>query len=49
MLNNIIKFSLNNKFFVLLCAVVLIVVGLRTAKNMDVDVFPDLTAPTVVD
>ncbi|MFA5814961.1 MAG: efflux RND transporter permease subunit [Bacteroidales bacterium] len=48
MLNTIIKFSLNNKFFVLLCAVVLVIVGLRTASNMDVDVFPDLTAPTVV-
>lgn len=48
MLSNIIKFSLNNKFFVLLCAVVLMVVGYRTASNMDVDVFPDLTAPTVV-
>ena len=48
MLNNIIKFSLNNKFFILLFSVVLMVVGLRTASNMDVDVFPDLTAPTVV-
>jgi CzcA family heavy metal efflux pump len=48
MLSNIIKFSLNNKFFILLCAVVLMVVGFRTAGNMDVDVFPDLTAPTVV-
>ncbi|MBI5538648.1 MAG: efflux RND transporter permease subunit [Bacteroidia bacterium] len=48
MLDKIIKFSINNKFFILLCAVVLIVFGLRTAKNMDVDVFPDLTAPTVV-
>ena len=48
MLNNIIKFSLNNKYFILLCSVVLIVVGTRTAINMDVDVFPDLTAPTVV-
>lgn len=48
MLNNIIKFSLNNRFFVLLAAVVLMVVGIRTAGNMDVDVFPDLTAPTVV-
>ena len=48
MLNKIIKFSLNNKYFVLLCSVILIVVGTRTALNMDVDVFPDLTAPTVV-
>jgi CzcA family heavy metal efflux pump len=48
MLDNIIKFSLNNTFFILLSAVSLTLVGLRTAKNMDVDVFPDLTAPTVV-
>ncbi len=48
MLNNIIKFSLNNRFFTLLCAVTIMIVGVRTASNMDVDVFPDLTAPTVV-
>jgi CzcA family heavy metal efflux pump len=48
MLNSIIKFSLNNKFFILLSAMVLVVIGMRTANNMDVDVFPDLTAPTVV-
>ncbi len=48
MLNKIIEFSLNNKFFVLLGAVVLIILGTFSAKEMDVDVFPDLTAPTVV-
>jgi CzcA family heavy metal efflux pump len=48
MLNNIIKFSLNNKYLILLASVVLVVFGTRTAINMDVDVFPDLTAPTVV-
>lgn len=48
MLNNIIKFSLNNKYLILLCSVLLVVIGTRTAINMDVDVFPDLTAPTVV-
>lgn len=48
MMNNIIKFSLNNKFFVLLCSLLLVVLGIRTAIRMDVDVFPDLTAPTVV-
>ncbi|OFX33734.1 MAG: multidrug transporter AcrB [Bacteroidetes bacterium GWA2_42_15] len=48
MLNNIIKFSLNNKYLILLCSVILVVFGMRTASNMDVDVFPDLTAPTVV-
>jgi len=48
MLNKIIKFSLNNKYLVLLTSVVLVILGTRTAINMDVDVFPDLTAPTVV-
>ncbi len=48
MINNIIKFSLNNKYFIILCSVVLVVFGVTTAVNMDVDVFPDLTAPTVV-
>ncbi|MCD6598241.1 MAG: efflux RND transporter permease subunit [Bacteroidales bacterium] len=48
MLNNIIKFSLNNKYLILLCSGMLVIFGIRTAINMDVDVFPDLTAPTVV-
>jgi len=48
MLNNIIQFSLKNKLLVLLTAVVLMAAGLYTASEMDVDVFPDLTAPTVV-
>jgi CzcA family heavy metal efflux pump len=48
MLNSIIKFSLSNKYLILLGSLVLVVLGTRTALNMDVDVFPDLTAPTVV-
>ena len=48
MLNKIIKFSLNNKLFILLGAILLIVGGTYTAQKMDIDVFPDLTAPTVV-
>lgn len=48
MLDKIIKFSLNNKLFVLLGAVLLTIGGLYTMQKMDVDVFPDLTAPTVV-
>lgn len=48
MINNIIKFSLNNKYLIILLSVVLVVGGVRTAVNMDIDVFPDLTAPTVV-
>ncbi|WP_340111682.1 efflux RND transporter permease subunit [Maribellus mangrovi] len=48
MINNIIKFSLNNKYLIILSSVVLLVFGIYTAKNMDIDVFPDLTAPTVI-
>jgi CzcA family heavy metal efflux pump len=48
MINKIIKFSLNNKYLIILLSVILVVFGVRTAVNMDVDVFPDLTAPTVV-
>ena len=48
MLNNIIKFSLNNKYLVLLASMVLVIFGVKTASEMDVDVFPDLTAPSVV-
>ena len=48
MLNAIIKFSLNNKLFVLLGALLLTAGGLYITQRMDVDVFPDLTAPTVV-
>ena len=48
MLNKIIQFSLNNRLLVLLAAVLLTVGGLYTAQNTEVDVFPDLNAPTVV-
>lgn len=33
---------------ILVCAAILLIVGLYTAKHMDIDVFPDLNAPTVV-
>ncbi|MFI3293235.1 MAG: efflux RND transporter permease subunit [Rikenellaceae bacterium] len=48
MLEKIIKFSLHNRLIVLLGVVLLTVGGTYTARNMDIDVFPDLTAPTVV-
>lgn len=47
MLNRILSFSLQNRFLVLLAAVLLSVAGLFLARTMNVDVFPDLTAPTV--
>lgn len=48
MLNNIITFSLKNRLLVLLCAALLTLGGAYVASDMEVDVFPDLTAPTVV-
>lgn len=48
MLNKIIDYSLHNRLVVLAASVVLLVAGLYTANRMDVDVFPDLNAPTVV-
>ncbi len=46
-LNKIIKFSLENRLTVLIMAFVVMGIGVYTANKMDVDVFPDLTAPTV--
>ncbi|WP_298648901.1 efflux RND transporter permease subunit [uncultured Proteiniphilum sp.] len=48
MLNKIIQFSLNNRLVILVAAVLLVLAGTYTASNMEVDVFPDLNAPTVV-
>lgn len=47
MLDKIIRFSLNNRLVILVAAVLLMVAGIHTATTMDVDVFPDLNAPTV--
>ena len=48
MLNKIIKFSLHNRIVVLVASVLLMLGGIYTASHMEVDVFPDLNAPTVV-
>ncbi len=48
MLNNIIKFSLNNKLPLLLAVLLVIIGGVYSVRNIEVDVFPDLTMPTVV-
>lgn len=48
MLNKIIQFSLKNRLFILIASVLLIIAGTYTAINTEVDVFPDLNAPTVV-
>ena len=48
MLNKIIDFSLRNRLLVMIVGVILLVAGTFTARHMEVDVFPDLNAPTVV-
>lgn len=48
MLDRIIRFSLNNRVLVIVVSVLMMLAGLYTSATMDVDVFPDLNAPTVV-
>ena len=47
MLNKIIGFSLQNRILVLVASVLLLIGGTYTAMHTEVDVFPDLNAPTV--
>jgi CzcA family heavy metal efflux pump len=48
MLNKIIDFSLKNRLTVMITAVLLIITGSYVTYRMDIDIFPELTAPTVV-
>lgn len=48
MLNKIIRFSLENRLLVIFGAVLLLVTGGIVTSKMEVDIFPELTAPTVV-
>ena len=48
MLNKIIRYSLHNRLVVLVASILLLFAGTYTSMNMEVDVFPDLNAPTVV-
>ena len=48
MLNRIIRFSLDNRLLILVAAILLCAAGLYRTFNAEVDVFPDLNAPTVV-
>lgn len=48
MLNKIIHYSLHNRLVVLCAAILLLIAGTYTAMHTEVDVFPDLNAPTVV-
>ncbi|MDE7426648.1 MAG: CusA/CzcA family heavy metal efflux RND transporter [Muribaculaceae bacterium] len=48
MLNRIIKFSLDNRITVLILSAVILFCGMIITLRSDVDIFPDLNAPTVV-
>ena len=48
LLNGIIRFSLNNRVAVLVIAFICLVAGIYSTIHTEVDVFPDLNAPTVV-
>jgi len=48
MLNRIIKYSLDNRMLIIFLSLMLLAGGIFTAREMEIDVFPDLTAPTVV-
>ena len=48
MLNRIIDFSLKNRLSIIVGAVLLIISGIYVAMRMEIDIFPELTAPTVV-
>ncbi|HEX9582497.1 MAG TPA: efflux RND transporter permease subunit, partial [Gemmatimonadales bacterium] len=47
MLDQLIAWALRNRFLVLAAATLALIAGWWTAARMPVDVFPDLTAPTV--
>lgn len=47
MLNRIIKYSLDNRLLIIALSVIILLSGIYTATDIEVDVFPDLTAPTV--
>lgn len=47
MLNKILNISLRNRLMVLVVTLLLTLAGIYIAKNMNIDVFPDLSAPTV--
>ena len=48
MLNKLINFALTNRLLIVVATVLLLIFGTYVATQMEVDVFPDLTAPTVV-
>ena len=48
MIDNIIGFSLRNRLTIIIGVILIISGGIFSASKLDIDVFPDFTAPTVV-
>src|SRR5688572_748880 len=46
-MNRLIRWSIENRLLVVAGSVLLLILGANVARKMPVDVFPDLTAPTV--
>lgn len=48
MLDRITAFALKNRFMILIGTIVIMIVGIFIIRKFDIDIFPELTAPTVV-
>ncbi|MFZ0280383.1 MAG: efflux RND transporter permease subunit, partial [Bacteroidales bacterium] len=48
MLDKITAFSLKNRLIILVGALLLLIMGTYIISKMEIDIFPELTAPTVV-
>ena len=48
MLNRIIELALNNRLIVVIGAILILLSGIYVTLTMEIDIFPELTAPTVV-
>lgn len=48
MLDRITAFALRNRFMILTGTIVIMIVGIFIIRKFDIDIFPELTAPTVV-
>jgi len=47
MLDKLMQISLNNRMIILIATVIILFFGIYNATRLPIDVFPDLTAPTV--
>lgn len=48
MLNKMIQWALHNRAFILGASLILMIMGMKTATELPVEVLPDLTKPTVI-